>query len=159
MTSPWQQPTPPSGQPQYGEYAPTTNNPYYAAPPAVRKGHPADVAITCVLLGIGLIVTLTTLTLPLTLAQAVSQAVSSRYGIDDANVSAVGGLALGITLSHVVLYLAGAGIAIPFMIKRRIAFWAPLAAGVVAAILFWVLLVAALLSDPRVLQAIQDQAR
>jgi len=53
-----------------------------------------------------------------------------------------------LAISHVVLYLVAAGVGILLLVTRRIAFWVPLTAGVIAAIVFWGTLMGILLSDP-----------
>ena len=60
----------------------------------------------------------------------------------------VGAAPVVIGISHVLLYLAAAGVSIPLLLRNRIAFWVPLAAGVLAAIVFWGALFAIVLSDP-----------
>ena len=47
------------------------------------------------------------------------------------------GFATIVLVSHVLLYLVALGLSIPLLITKRIAFWVPLTAGVVAAIVFW----------------------
>jgi hypothetical protein len=51
-------------------------------------------------------------------------------------------------VSHVLLYLIVLGGTIPLLLRRRVAFWLPLGAGVLAAIIFWSTLVVILMSDP-----------
>jgi len=53
-----------------------------------------------------------------------------------------------IAISHVVLYLVALGLSILFLVKRLVAFWVPLVAGVIAAIIFWAALMTIFLSDP-----------
>jgi uncharacterized membrane protein YagU involved in acid resistance len=53
-----------------------------------------------------------------------------------------------------VLYLAALGIAIPLLLKRRIAFWVPLVAGVLAAIVYWGSIIALITGDPQLMNAI-----
>lgn len=60
----------------------------------------------------------------------------------------VGATPLVLILSHVVLYLVAAGLSILLLIKKKIAFYVPLAAGVIAAVVFWAALFALMLSDP-----------
>ena len=56
--------------------------------------------------------------------------------------------------SHVLLYLLAIGLSILLLVKRKIAFYVPLAAGVLAAIIFWVAIIALMMTDPNLL----DQA-
>jgi hypothetical protein len=53
-----------------------------------------------------------------------------------------------VTVSHVVLYLLALGITIPLLVKRRIAFWVPLSAGVLALVIYIAVVAAAILSNP-----------
>lgn len=65
------------------------------------------------------------------------------------------GAALIIGISHPVLFLVSVGIGILLLVKRKIAFWVPLTAGVLAAIVFWGTLVAVVLSDPSFLDYVR----
>ncbi|WP_309709940.1 DUF6264 family protein, partial [Pseudolysinimonas sp.] len=56
-----------------------------------------------------------------------------------------------IAVSHVVLYLIALGVGILLLVKNKIAFWVPLSAGIIAAIVFWGVLSSILLSDPNLL--------
>ena len=60
----------------------------------------------------------------------------------------VGAAPAVIFVSHLLLYLAALGVSIPLLIAKRIAFWVPLTAGVIAAIVFWASFVAVIMSDP-----------
>src|ERR1700704_3641532 len=100
MTSPWQAPDPTlpepplRAQPQYGELAPPgyvspvppppVQDPgtprYYAQAPVARKSRTADVAVTSVLLALGLIGMFAGLSVGLTLHQSLSSA-ASQYGV------------------------------------------------------------------------------
>ncbi len=53
-----------------------------------------------------------------------------------------------IVISHLVLFVLGVGLGILLLVKKKIAFWAPLAAGVIAAIIFWVVVVQVFASIP-----------
>ena len=168
MTTPWQPPAPVPVQPPQviaapvqapppppGYAVPPVYSPFYAPPPVVRKTHIADIAVTCGLLGIGLLAVLISLTLPPQLSSVVAQG-AIRDGVSSPDTSKVPAVAVAMVISQVVLYLAALGVSILLMVKRRIAFWMPLSAGALAAILFWGLFIGALLSDPRVLTAIQS---
>ena len=56
-----------------------------------------------------------------------------------------------IAISHVVLYLVAVGLSILLLVKKKIAFYVPLAAGVIAAVIFWGTLIAIVSSDPALL--------
>jgi len=60
----------------------------------------------------------------------------------------VGSAGAIIAISHVVLYLLALGLSILLLVKKKIAFYVPLAAGVIAAVVFWGTLVAVIMSDP-----------
>ena len=174
MTSPWQPPdpsvteTPITAQPQYGEMAPpgyvspVAPPPpapeygaptYYVAPPVVRKTRTADVAITSVLLALGLIGMFIGVATALGLREALTDQ-ATKYGVTydaPANLAALGAV---IVISHVVLYLAALGASIPLLITRRIAFWVPLVAGVVAGIIYWAILFSLIASDQGLMDAV-----
>ncbi|MDQ1546935.1 MAG: hypothetical protein QOH69_1839 [Actinomycetota bacterium] len=177
MTSPWQPPdpsvteTPIRAQPQYGEMAPPgyvspvapppappvapdySAPTYYSAPPVVRKTRTADIAITSVLLALGLIGMFVGVASSVGLKAGLAGE-ASKYGVTydaPSNLAALGAI---IAISHVVLYLAALGVSIPLMITRRVAFWVPLVAGVVAAIIFWVILFSLIASDQTLLNAL-----
>jgi hypothetical protein len=173
MTSPWQPPdpsvteTPIKAQPQYGEMAPPgyvsaaappvapdySAPTYYDAPPIVRKTRTADIAVTSVLLAVGLIGMFIGLSASVGLKAGLTDE-ANKYGVTydaPANLAALGAV---IAISHVVLYLAALGVSIPLMITRRVAFWVPLVAGVVAAIIFWAILFSLIASDQTLLDAL-----
>jgi hypothetical protein len=174
MTSPWQPPdrtpasAPPPSLPQYGEMAPpgyvspVAPPPaapdygaptYYVAPPVVRKSRTADVAVTSVLLALGLIGMFVGLSSSIGLKAGLTDE-AAKYGVTydaPSNIAALGAL---IAITHVVLYLAALGVSIPLLITRRVAFWVPLVAGVVAAIIFWSVLIFLIASDQALMDAI-----
>jgi hypothetical protein len=78
---------------------------------------------------------------PVLIAETLDQAGYPGFSGDAGAAPAV------LIVSHVVLYLLALS-SIALIIKRRVAFWLPLAAGVVAAIIFWSTLTAVLMSDP-----------
>jgi len=60
----------------------------------------------------------------------------------------IGATPVVLIASHVVLYLVAAGLSILLLVKKKIAFYVPLIAGVVAAVIFWSALVMLMLTDP-----------
>lgn len=168
------QPTPPEVPPvpRYGEYAPAGYVPptQAQAPAAVPQGaypqygypmHPApgvrqrktwDLVLTVILLVMGFFGALfgviygVAFTQPDLLADALAQQGYPGFAGDTAAIAPV------LIFSHVLLYLAAIGTALPLLIAKRVAFWAPLAAGVIAAIIFWTCLTAAIMSDPGFIQ-------
>lgn len=136
-------------------YATPGYAPGYAAPyglPPVKRRRTWDVILTVILLVVGLFGMIIglfyawILSDPLLFAEAmatqgISVAVDTR------------GAALIIGITHPVLYLAALGVSILLLVKSKVAFWVPLAAGVIAAIVFWATIMAALLSDPSVMDS------
>jgi len=53
-----------------------------------------------------------------------------------------------VIISHILLYLLGAAAAIFLIVKRKISFYIPLIAGVIAAIIFWTVVIGIFMSDP-----------
>lgn len=150
--------------PRYGEYAPgyqpgATPPPppaasySYGPPPTAPAAGPRrrktwDIVLTIVLLALGLF----GLALGLMYAAIFSapdlldEALRSQgYGGFDGEVGAAPAI---IAVSHVVLYLVAVGLSIPLMLRGVVAFWIPLAAGLIAAVIFWTTLTGVFLSDP-----------
>jgi hypothetical protein len=174
-------PTTPVAAPRWGEYSaagaageappsyqtpPTYQTPgTYQSYPAVapstyqpltpqRKSRTADIAVTSVLLALGAIGTLVALFTASSLGD-VLRAEYLRYGLVYGGAPAsLQGLGAVIAISHGVLYLAALGIAIPLLLKRRIAFWVPLVAGVLAAIVYWGSIIALITGDPQLMNEI-----
>lgn len=143
-------PAAPSGQlppPEYGERVPTPGGaPVYGAPgygaPATAPGRRRrtwDLVLTVILLVVGLFGMLfgvlagAAFSDP-TFADAFEQGLSQQ-GISGS--VDFGGFATIVVVSHVLLYLVALGVSIPLLVTKRIAFWVPLSAGVIAAIVFW----------------------
>ncbi|CAN5418545.1 hypothetical protein BH09ACT4_BH09ACT4_14850 [soil metagenome] len=161
-------PAPPAQPvPQYGEYAPAgyvaptpaqpmqpvqpygaASYPAYPAQPGVRRRKGWDLVLTIILLVVGLFGML----IGLAYAAIFSDPVLLDQGMQQQGLTGFNGT-VGIApqvivISHVALYLLAVGGSIPLLIGKRVAFWVPLAAGVIAAIIFWSALVSVLLSDP-----------
>lgn len=153
------QPPPVPPVPRYGEYAPAGYvSPVQAPPPDPSMAgvpmRPAprrktwDLVFTVILLVVGFFGMLfgvlygVLFTDPTLIDETLKQQGYSGFSGDVGSAPAV------LIVTHVVLYLLALGLAIPLLLRRRVAFWAPLAAGIVAAIIFWSTLVAVLLSDP-----------
>jgi hypothetical protein len=151
-------PTPGYGQPPavgQAPAAPPASAPppgyYYAPVPTGPRRRTWDVVLTIVLLVLGLIgLTLglayaAILSTPDLLSEALSQQGYGEWNGDAGSAPAV------IVISHVVLFLLAAALSILLLVKRRIAFYVPLSAGVLATIIFWVAFTGAILSDPNAL--------
>jgi hypothetical protein len=140
---------PQQGYPQaaYPQVAPVYGQPGFGSTPAPKR-RTWDVVLTIILLVLGLGGTL--------LGVLYGIIFSSPELIDDAFRQQglggfdgeVGATPLVLILSHVVLYLVAAGLSILLLVKKKIAFYIPLIAGVVAAVIFWAALIMLMLSDP-----------
>ena len=138
-------PPAPAAPPAYGQ--PAYGAPVYGAPQGPRR-RTWDVVLTIILLvvglfgaGIGVAYGLIFLT-PELLGDALVQAGYGQPAIDSRGPGTV------IIISHAVLYLIALGVGIALLLAKKIAFWVPLAAGVVAAIVFWVVAAQVFLSIP-----------
>lgn len=150
--------------PAYGERIPGYENAPVAAPPAYaapaygapvapggRRRRMWDVVLTVILLVVGFFGMLIGLFYaaifsdPTLLDEAMAEG-----GLGGFNGEIGAGPTI-IAVSHVVLYLVAAGVGILLLVTRRIAFWVPLTAGVLAAIVFWGTLMGILLSDPQLI--------
>jgi hypothetical protein len=67
------------------------------------------------------------------------------YGTPSIDTAAPGAV---IVISHLILFVLGVGIGILLLVKKKIAFYVPLAAGIIAAIIFWVVAGQVFLSIP-----------
>lgn len=134
------------GQPAYGQL-PYGQLPSTPAATAAPRRKVWDIVLTIVLLTLGLggmlIGVLYGALLPL-----VFDAVYTEYGLssyqDDGSLQAPVAVIVG---SHLVLYVLALGLSILLLVKRKIAFYVPLVAGVIATIVFWSVLVSAILND------------
>lgn len=150
--TPASNPLPP---PMYGERqpdyaaAPAYGTPVYGAPLApVKRRRTWDMVLTVILLVVGFFGMLIGLFYawafsdPVLLNEAMGQG-----GMGGFNGTIGAGPAI-IAVSHIALYLVALGVSILLLVKNKIAFWVPLSAGVIAAFVFWGVLVSILLSDP-----------
>ncbi len=134
---------PASPQPVYGQ-------PGFGATPVPRR-RTWDVVLTIVFLVMGLgglafaLLYAWIFSQPELLDEAFRQQGFSGFSGDAGSAGAI------ITISHVVLYLLALGLSILLLVKKKIAFYVPLAAGVIAAIIFWGSLFAVVMSDPNLL--------
>jgi hypothetical protein len=153
----------PRPRPQYGEYAPPgwvspaadapkaepveltppLAPPVAPPPPLARRTPRWDRPLTLALLAVGLFGALIGWIVGSELTASLPAALES-YGIEPGAMPAwldTAGTAL--VASHLLLYLLAVGLSISLLRAGRPAFWAPLGAGVVAAIIFWSVLSAA----------------
>lgn len=150
--------TPPSDPlppPMYGERmpdyaaAPAYGAPGYGGPaPTLKRRRTWDLVLTVILLVVGFFGMLIGLFYawafsdPVLLDQAMGQGGMGGFN------GTVGAGPTIIAVSHIALYLVALGVSILLLVKNKIAFWVPLTAGVIAAIVFWGTLVSILMSDP-----------
>lgn len=142
-----QQAQPGYPQPGYAQAGPVYGQPGFGSTPGPKR-RTWDVVLTIILLVLGLGGTL--------LGVLYGIIFSSPELIDDAFRQQglggfdgeVGATPLVLIVSHVVLYLVAAGLSILLLVKKKIAFYIPLIAGVVAAVIFWAALIMLMLSDP-----------
>lgn len=147
----------PYGVPGYA--APATPSNMYSAPrsgtvtasvaPVARTRRTWDLVLTIILLVLGLfgaglgLVYAAIFSSPEVLSQVMS---SQGYGTFSGTAGAAPAI---IAVSHVALFVVALGLSIPLLIRgRMVVFWIPLAAGVIAAIIFWSCLITVFLSDP-----------
>jgi hypothetical protein len=137
-----QQPAAPAyGVPAYGD-------PVYGAPAAPRGRRTWDLVLTVILFVLAVfgailgIIYGAIFLYPSLLSGALSQ---QGYGSPAIATEAPGAVIL---ISHILLFVLGVGIGIVLLVKKKIAFYAPLAAGVIAAIIFWVVVGQVFLSIP-----------
>ncbi|WP_167051418.1 DUF6264 family protein [Salinibacterium sp. ZJ77] len=143
----------PYGQQPYGQQpgypaagAPVYGQPGFAAPPARRKVW--DVVLTIILLVLGLfglggaLLYAVAFSSPEMLDDIFRQQGLDGFGGD------VGAAPAILIASHVILYALAVGLSILLILKRKIAFYVPLSAGVLSAIIFWAVMFSVFLSDP-----------
>jgi hypothetical protein len=148
-------PSDPLPPPTYGERmpdyqgAPAYGTPVYGAAGApVKRRRTWDLVLTVILLVVGFFGLLIGLFYawafsdPALLDQALGQ-----QGMGGFNGTVGAGPTI-IAVTHIVLYLLALGVSILLLVKNTIAFWVPLSAGVIAAIIFWSVLVSIVMSDP-----------
>jgi hypothetical protein len=133
---------------EYGQGGQPFGAASYPAQPGARRRKTWDLVLTIVLLALGLFGMLIGLVYAAIFADpATLDAVFEQQGLNGFN-GEVGAAPAVISVSHVLLYLVALGGSIPLLIGKRVAFWLPLVAGVIAAVIFWATLIGVFLSDP-----------
>jgi hypothetical protein len=124
----------------------------YPPQPGARPRKVWDLVLTSILLVVGLFGMLIGVSYGVVFAdpELIDEAFQQQ-GLGGFN-GEVGAASTVLILSHVILYLLAVGGAIPLLITKHVAFWVPLAAGVIAAIIFWVTVIAVVASDPGLMQ-------
>jgi hypothetical protein len=119
----------------------------YPAPTTGRRRKTWDLVLTIVLLVMGFFGMLIGLLYAGIISDpALMDQIFQQQNLGDFD-GTVGAAPAVIIASHVILYLGVLGGSIPLLISKRVAFWLPLAAGVIAAIIFWSALAGVFLSD------------
>ena len=134
------------GQPVYGQ--PVYGQPGFGSTPAPKRRRTWDVVLTIVLLVLGLGGVLITLFYAWIFSDSTFlDEYFQQLGYESFNgdIGSAPAILIG---SHVVLYLIAIGVSILLLVKKKIAFYVPLAIGVLAAIIFWVTLIGVFMSDP-----------
>lgn len=143
-------PQQPYGQP----YAPGASapGPVYGQPgfaaPQVKRRRVWDIVLTSILLVLGLFGVIIAVSFAASISNpGVLDQVFRQQGLDGFNgeIGAAPGIIIG---SHLVLFVVAACLSILLLVKRKVAFYVPLIAGVVAAVVFWVVVFGVFLSDP-----------
>ena len=127
----------------------------YVAPgaPVVRRRRTWDLILTVVLLVIGLFGMGIGLLYGAILSDRtlLQESLSTQGYTWDGEIGAAPAI---IVVSHLLLYFGAVGASIPLLISGRVAFWVPLSAGVIAAIIFWVTIFGVFFSDPNFINSV-----
>ncbi len=122
------------------------------APPA-RKRRTWDLVLTIILLVLGLFGTVAGLgyaaifATPSLLDETMKSAGFGGFS------GSVGSAPAILAISHIALFVIAVGLSILLLARGRIVvFWVPLATGLAAAIIFWVVIFSVILSDPNFVQ-------
>lgn len=124
-----------------GRFLDAASSPYgpaWTTAAAPRERRAWDVALTVILLIIGLFSTLFSLAVAALLPEAVTGAVPAEV---------LAGDQLVLVISHLLLYGLAVAVSIILIALKRIAFWVPLVAGAIAVIVFWTTIVGVILLD------------
>jgi hypothetical protein len=109
-------------------------------PPKPKPTGPRDTLITSILLGLSLVGTIVGVVTG-AFINLLLRAVYVSRGIAYFDTTSTATAQLGLIVSHILLFGISAVIAIRLMKRKRTSFYVPLAAGFVAAILYWVLVI------------------
>ncbi len=170
---------PSRARPRYGEYAPPPLPRFgelatpeeqrasvaeHSAPPVevpseARKPRTVDIASTCVLLFAGLI----GCSLGIASVVGLPDYIQSEYALRSLGVytppATLGTITTAIAASHIVLFVLALAISMRLMMRRRLAFYVPLVAGILAAAIFWTLIVSLITSDQVLVTTLMQSAR
>jgi hypothetical protein len=131
---------------------------YYPAPSGERPPRTADMIVSVVLLVIGFFGVAIAILNALTITVQMQQ-VYEQYGVEgDYEAGPSGAIASAvIIISHVALYALAVIVTIGLIRKRRISFWMPLSAGVVAFVIMIVTFMVLAFADPALVDAMMQQ--
>jgi hypothetical protein len=150
--------------PQYGEYAPP-GDPRFAPPPPAPApvaptpptARPRDAIASGLLIGLGFVMTVQVVFLALDLEGVLTQAYAVYGGTGDyspANDLRFAGAVLA--GSHVILFAASLLLTRSLVARRRLSFWVPLAAGVIASAILFVTMGALISADSELYSALME---
>lgn len=157
---------PQQGAPQAYNQQPGQQYPpqgYYATPQQWQGQRPirtGDMVASTILLVVGLLVTLlvvlTAFSIPLQM-----DSVYQQYGVSGSYTPGAGeGIAAAVLIiSHVVLLALATLFTVILIRRRKVSFWLPLSAGVLAAVIYFVTFVVLIVADPSLYQALLDSSR
>ncbi len=112
-----------------------------------RKPLKADIVATCILLIAGLI----GCSFAIVSVNGLGQYIQSEYALHSLGIytppAILGTITIAITVSHIALFVLALAISTRLMTRRRVAFYVPLTAGIIAATIFWTVLISFIASD------------
>lgn len=156
----------PSGPPPYQpNYTPMGGQPqqqlYYGQPYVARRPlRTADAIVSIVLLVLGffgmIMACIDALDLESVMQSGLEGAGVTTTYVPNGSFVAVQAI---IIASHLALFFISTPIAIVLIIKRKLSFWIPLTAGVIAALIFWGSIFVLLFTDPAFQDAVQHTQR
>jgi len=130
---------------------------YYAPATGERPPRTADMIVSIVLLVIGFISVLLAVLNAFTITFQMEE-LYSQYGVDGEYQPGAGAAiaAAVIIISHLVLYALAVTFTIVLIRKRRISWWLPLSAGVLASIIFIGTFMALIIADSTLFEALMN---
>lgn len=144
---------PRSGSAPYGTFVPV--GPAAAVPPygARPERRTWDLVLTALLLALGFLGMMLGLFYGITLSEpSTLDEAFELQGLDGFS-GEIGSAPTILIVSHVGLWLLALAASVLALLKRAIAFWIPLSAGLIAGMIFWVTILTVFLSDPGFLDA------
>ncbi|PRY69337.1 hypothetical protein B0I08_1029 [Glaciihabitans tibetensis] len=128
-----------------------------AAPAGVRPRRTWDSVLTAVLLGVGAVSVLTSIPQYADFASWIDTGLA-QLGYDDyANSELASTVGIALNITQIVLFVAGAVMAILMLRRNRLAFIYPLIAGLVFFVVTFILVAVLFASDPALLDSISSR--